>query len=132
VQVAAAPKLLLLDEPTGGVAQREAEAFGPLLRGIRDELGCAVLVIEHDMPLLMSVCDRVYAMETGRVIAEGDPASIRSDPAVIASYLGTQAVAIERSGPSSGGPTRSKSNASGRRQVQADRGEHVETTGGRR
>ena len=64
VQVAAEPRLLLLDEPTAGVAQREAEAFGPLVRGIAEKLGCSVLIIEHDMPMLMGLCDRVYAMET--------------------------------------------------------------------
>src|SRR5205807_8164492 len=69
-QVAAKPKLLLLDEPTAGVAQREAEAFGPLLRRIRDELDCAVLIVEHDMPLLMGLCDRIYALEAGHVITE--------------------------------------------------------------
>ena len=97
-QVAAKPKLLLLDEPTAGVAQREAEAFGPLLRRIRDELDCAILIVEHDMPLLMGLCDRVYALETGTVIAEGPPEEIRSDPRVVASYLGTDATAIDRSG----------------------------------
>ncbi|TML63377.1 MAG: branched-chain amino acid ABC transporter ATP-binding protein/permease, partial [Actinobacteria bacterium] len=73
-QVATEPKLILLDEPTAGVAQREAEAFGPLLRQIRDELDCSVLIVEHDMPLLMGLCDRIYALELGRVIAEGTPA----------------------------------------------------------
>jgi len=100
VQVAARPRLILLDEPTGGVAQREAEAFGPLVRRIREELACSILVIEHDMPLLMGLCDRVYAMELGRVIAEGTPEEVREDPAVIASYLGTDTTAIDRSGPS--------------------------------
>ena len=98
IQVAAAPALLLLDEPTAGVAQRDAEAFGPLLRRIRDELDCAVLIVEHDMPLLMGLCDRVYAMETGRVIAEGTPQEIRDTPAVIASYLGSSEAAMARSG----------------------------------
>ena len=97
-QVAAHPRLLLLDEPTAGVAQREAEAFGPLLRRIRDELDCAILIVEHDMPLLMGLCDRIYAMELGQVIASGTPEEIRADPAVIASYLGTDEVAITRSG----------------------------------
>jgi ABC-type branched-subunit amino acid transport system ATPase component/ABC-type branched-subunit amino acid transport system permease subunit len=97
-QVAAGPKLILLDEPTAGVAQREAEAFGPLMRRVRDELDCAVLIVEHDMPLLMGLCDRVYAMETGRVIAEGTPEAIRHDPQVVASYLGTNEAAIVRSG----------------------------------
>jgi ABC-type branched-subunit amino acid transport system ATPase component/branched-subunit amino acid ABC-type transport system permease component len=97
-QVATEPRLLLLDEPTAGVAQREAEAFAPLIRRIRDDLDCAILIIEHDMPMLMGLCDRVYAMDAGSVIAEGTPAELREDPAVIASYLGTNAVAISRSG----------------------------------
>ena len=97
-QVAAEPKLILLDEPTAGVAQREAEAFGPLLRQIRDELDCSVLIVEHDMPLLMGLCDRIYAMEAGQVIAEGTPDEIRNDPRVVASYLGTKDAAITRSG----------------------------------
>jgi ABC-type branched-subunit amino acid transport system ATPase component len=99
-QVASAPRVLLLDEPTSGVAQREAEAFGPLLRRIRDELDCSIVIIEHDMPLLMSVCDRVYALAGGVVIAEGTPEEIRSDPQVVASYLGSSEVAVGRSGPS--------------------------------
>jgi ABC-type branched-subunit amino acid transport system ATPase component len=97
-QVATEPRLLLLDEPTAGVAQREAEAFSPLVRRIRDALDCSVLIVEHDMPLLMGLCDRVYAMEAGRVIAEGTPGQIRSNPSVIASYLGTDTAAITRSG----------------------------------
>ncbi len=97
-QVASEPRLLLLDEPTAGVAQREAEAFGPLVRRIRDELGCSILVIEHDMPVLMGLCDRIYAMDAGRVIAEGIPAQVRDNPTVIASYLGTDDTAITRSG----------------------------------
>jgi ABC-type glutathione transport system ATPase component len=72
--------------------------FGPLLRRIRDELDCAIVIVEHDMPLLMGLCDRVYAMEQGQVIAEGTPAEIRNDPRVIASYLGTDDAAIDRSG----------------------------------
>jgi ABC-type branched-subunit amino acid transport system ATPase component/ABC-type branched-subunit amino acid transport system permease subunit len=97
-QVAARPTVLLLDEPTAGVAQREAEAFGPLLRRIRDELDCSILIVEHDMPLLMGLCDRVYAMVAGSVISSGTPAVVRADPRVIASYLGTDDVAVARSG----------------------------------
>jgi ABC-type branched-subunit amino acid transport system ATPase component/ABC-type branched-subunit amino acid transport system permease subunit len=90
-------RVLCLDEPTAGVAQRETEAFGPLLLRIRDELDASLLVIEHDMPLIMSISDRVYCLEAGRVIAEGTPTAIRGDPAVVASYLGTDRRAIERS-----------------------------------
>jgi ABC-type branched-subunit amino acid transport system ATPase component/ABC-type branched-subunit amino acid transport system permease subunit len=86
--VAARPDLLILDEPTSGVAQRETEAFGPLIRRAAEEVGCAVLVVEHDMRLLMSLADRVYCLERGQVIAEGSPAALQRDPAVLASYLG--------------------------------------------
>ena len=65
---------------------------------IRDELDCAILIVEHDMPLLMGLCDRMYAMEAGAVIAEGTPDEIRQNPRVVASYLGTDDVAISRSG----------------------------------
>ena len=90
-------KLLCLDEPTAGVAQRETEAFAPLILRIREELGASLLVIEHDMPFIMGISDRVYCLEIGSVIAEGTPDQVRNDPAVIASYLGTDERAIERS-----------------------------------
>ncbi len=90
-------RLLLLDEPTAGVAQKETEAFAPLIRTIKDELGAAILIIEHDMPMVMSISDRIYCLEAGQVIAEGTPNEIRSNPAVIASYLGTDERAIQRS-----------------------------------
>lgn len=90
-------KLMLLDEPTAGVAQRETEAFGPLITSIQRELGSAVLIIEHDMPLVMSISDRIYCLEAGAVIAEGSPEEVRNDPLVIASYLGTDERAIQRS-----------------------------------
>ncbi len=89
--------MLLLDEPTGGVAQREAEAFGPLIRRLQRELGAAAMVIEHDMPLIMSISDRVYCLGSGSVISVGSPEEVRSDPVVIATYLGTDDRAIERS-----------------------------------
>ncbi|GAA4991115.1 branched-chain amino acid ABC transporter permease/ATP-binding protein [Yinghuangia aomiensis] len=91
-------RVLCLDEPTAGVAQRETEAFGPLIQEIRRELGASMLVIEHDMPLIMGISDRVYCLETGRVIAAGQPSEVRNDPKVVASYLGTDERAIERSG----------------------------------
>ncbi len=90
-------KVLLLDEPTAGVAQRETEAFGPLIRRIQSELGATVLIIEHDIPLIMSMSDRVVCMGTGKVIAEGPPEEVRANPEVVANYLGTDVRAIERS-----------------------------------
>jgi len=86
-------RVLLLDEPTGGVAQREAEAFGPLIKQVQRDLGAAVVVIEHDMPLVMGISDRVYCLEAGSVIAEGPPDRVRSDPLVISSYLGADTLA---------------------------------------
>ncbi len=90
-------KVLCLDEPTAGVAQRETEAFGPLILAIRRELGAAMVVIEHDMPLIMSISDRVYCLDLGKVIAEGSPDEVRNDASVVAAYLGTDDRAIDRS-----------------------------------
>jgi ABC-type branched-subunit amino acid transport system ATPase component len=91
-------KVLCLDEPTAGLAQRETEAFGPLIVTVRRQLDASVLLIEHDMPLIMGISDRVYCLEAGKVIAEGHPAAVRDNPRVIASYLGTDERAINRSG----------------------------------
>jgi ABC-type branched-subunit amino acid transport system ATPase component len=96
--VASGATVLCLDEPTAGIAQRETEAFGPLIVRIRDELAASVLIIEHDMPVIMGMSDRVYCMEAGRMICEGAPETVRRDPLVIASYLGTDERAIQRSG----------------------------------
>ena len=92
------PRVICLDEPTAGVAQRETEAFGPLITRIQAELGASLLVIEHDMPFVLSISDRVYCLETGSIIAEGPPDQVRHDPRVVASYLGTDERAIRRSG----------------------------------
>jgi branched-chain amino acid transport system ATP-binding protein len=92
------PTVLLLDEPSSGIAQREAEALGPLMVRIRDQLGASLLVIEHDLPLLSSVSDRMIAMDLGRVIASGPPDEVVHDPHVVASYLGDDQAAIARSG----------------------------------
>jgi ABC-type branched-subunit amino acid transport system ATPase component len=91
------PKLVLLDEPTAGLPHAEVLAFAPLIRRMRDELDCAVLLIEHDMGLVMELCDRLYALEAGRNIAEGLPRDVANSPGVIGSYLGANAATIERS-----------------------------------
>jgi len=96
--LAQAPSVVLLDEPSSGIAQREAEALGPLLRGLRDRTGCALLLVEHDMPLLLGLAERVYALETGTVIAVGAPGDVVHHPEVIRSYLGGDPAAIARSG----------------------------------
>ena len=81
--------MLLLDEPSSGIAQRETEALGPVLLRLRDQLGASLLVIEHDMPLITSVSDRLIALELGRTIAEGPPDEVLDHPDVVAAYLGT-------------------------------------------
>jgi branched-chain amino acid transport system ATP-binding protein len=92
------PSVLLLDEPSSGIAQRETEALGPLLLRIREVTGCTMLLVEHDMPLVTSVSDELIALETGRVIARGTPGTVTKDPLVIESYLGTDERVVARSG----------------------------------
>jgi len=96
--IAAEPEVLLLDEPSSGIAQAEVLSLAPLLERVRRETGCAIALIEHDMTLITAVSDRLVAMELGAVIAEGSPSAVLSDPAVIAAYLGTSQEAIARSG----------------------------------
>ena len=96
------PSVLMLDEPSGGVAQKETEALGPLLLRVRERTGCCILVIEHDMPLLSAICDRMVALELGGVIAEGTAKEVLEHPQVIESYLGTDDTAINRSGAAGG------------------------------
>jgi ABC-type branched-subunit amino acid transport system ATPase component len=118
--VAQNARVLLLDEPSAGIAQREAEALGPLLRRLRDATGAALVIVEHDVALLRSTCDRLIAMDLGAVIAVGPPDEVLADPLVATAYLGPSSVAIERSGKgrrrqplrSSGGATRSSGNGS--------------------
>ncbi|RDI56124.1 ABC transporter ATP-binding protein [Nocardia mexicana] len=85
--VAARPGLILLDEPAAGQDHTETERFGALLRSLADD-GTAVLLVEHDMGLVMSVCDEVFVLDLGKVIASGPPAVVREDEVVRAAYLG--------------------------------------------
>lgn len=103
--IALSPSLLLLDEPSSGVAQRETEALGVLLRELNRELGLTMVVIEHDIPLIMGLADRVIAMDVGTVLADETPDAIQADPRVIASYLGASAAALNRSGPAAREPS---------------------------
>ncbi|PLX92318.1 MAG: ABC transporter ATP-binding protein [Desulfuromonas sp.] len=84
------PFLLLLDEPAAGMNPQETRELDELIVRIRDEEGLAILLIEHDMPLVMNLSDRIYVMEYGCKIAEGTPQQIRSNPRVIKAYLGEQ------------------------------------------
>jgi branched-chain amino acid transport system ATP-binding protein len=94
--------VILLDEPSSGIAQREVEALAPLLCRLRDEMGAALVVIEHDMPLVSSISDRLVALDQGRVVTIGPPAEVLTHPAVVESYLGTDAAALSRSTPNLG------------------------------
>ena len=96
--VALQPVLLLLDEPSSGIAQRETEALGQLLRDLKEQLGLTMVIIEHDIPLIMGISDRIVAMADGKVIAVGTPEEVRSNPLVVEAYLGGSITAIERSG----------------------------------
>ena len=84
------PKLLLLDEPASGVAEAEARALRPLLRRIRDETGVSIVLVEHDVGLVADVADRIVGMDAGKVLCEGTPDEVLSDPAMIAAYLGME------------------------------------------
>ena len=89
--VAVRPKLLLLDEPSSGIAQRETEALAPLLRRLTAYLDATVLLIEHDMPLIMGISSTIVAMASGAVITMGTPSDVREHPEVLSSYLGATA-----------------------------------------
>src|SRR5581483_8859634 len=96
------PSVLLLDEPSSGIAQREAEALAPVILDVRDKTGAAIIVIEHDMPLISAVSDELIALEAGSQIARGRPEDVLTDPRVVAVYLGGTEVAVQRSGNGTG------------------------------
>lgn len=83
------PAFLLLDEPAAGLNELEGQKLAEMIRAARDELGCGVLIIEHDMSVIMSLCDRVQVLNNGRTIKVGTCEEVKSDPAVIDAYLGT-------------------------------------------
>ena len=100
--VLARPRLLLLDEPTAGIAQREAEAFVPLLRRLHQVADTTIVLVEHDVPLVFELCSTVVVMELGRVVASGPPEEVRADPKALAAYLGASDEALMASGPIDG------------------------------
>jgi branched-chain amino acid transport system ATP-binding protein len=91
--LATAPRLLLLDEPAAGMNPQEKVELMELIRSIRSEFGLTILLIEHDMRVVMGICERIYVLEYGEIIADGRPDAIRRDPRVIAAYLGEGAAA---------------------------------------
>ena len=105
------PSVLLLDEPSSGIAQRETEALGPLLLRVRAATNASLIVIEHDMPLITSISDELLALDLGAVVTRGAPDVVVHDPAVVSSYLGTSEVAIARSGTRSRSRSKARSNA---------------------
>ncbi|HVM53853.1 MAG TPA: ABC transporter ATP-binding protein, partial [Acidimicrobiales bacterium] len=102
----ARPRVLLLDEPAAGLAGDEVAWLGRVIEGIRGQLGVAVLVIEHHVPLVKDIADRVTVLNFGRLLAAGDPGEVTRDPAVVEAYLGHRGVAAARgAGPAGGSAT---------------------------
>jgi branched-chain amino acid transport system ATP-binding protein len=97
--VATMPKFILLDEPAAGLSEAESDQLVDLIRQIRDDLGCGVLVIEHDMRVIMSLCERIQVLDFGNTIFIGSPENVRTDPKVIAAYLGGDAAKVLDNAP---------------------------------
>ncbi len=97
--VAHQPSVVLLDEPSSGVAQREVEAMVGLLRNVRDQLDATLLVVEHDIAFIAALSDRLVAMDRGAVLVSGTPRDVLESPLVGEAFLGSDPLALSRSGP---------------------------------
>ena len=93
--LATEPRFVLLDEPAAGLPEAEVPEFAAVVRSVRDDHGAGVLLIDHNMALIMEICDRIYVLDQGRTLAEGTPAEIRGNLDVAAAYLGESAVQEE-------------------------------------
>jgi branched-chain amino acid transport system ATP-binding protein len=90
--LASRPRYVLMDEPAAGLSEADIESFSALVRRVRDEYGAGVLVIDHNMALIMDVCDRIHVLDQGRTLAAGTPDEIRQNIDVTAAYLGSSGV----------------------------------------
>jgi ABC-type branched-subunit amino acid transport system ATPase component/sugar phosphate permease len=94
VIVAMQPSVVLLDEPSAGIAQAESEQLIPVLKATKDHLGCSIMIVEHDMTVMKGLADRIAALDTGRVVVIGEPSEVLSHPLVVESYLGRAAATV--------------------------------------
>jgi branched-chain amino acid transport system ATP-binding protein len=99
-----APRMLLLDEPAAGMNSHEAHALQAQIRSLRDDMGLTVVLVEHNMSVVMGVCDRIHVVDHGSTIAEGAPAEIKRDPMVLAAYLGQETPGRDAQAPAGGSP----------------------------
>jgi branched-chain amino acid transport system ATP-binding protein len=90
--LASRPRFVLMDEPAAGIPEAEVPAFADVVRSVRDEHGAGVLLVDHNMALIMAICDRIHVLDQGTTLAEGPPAEIRANLDVAAAYLGESAV----------------------------------------
>jgi ABC-type branched-subunit amino acid transport system ATPase component len=94
--LAGKPRILLLDEPAAGMNERESDALLETIKSVRDSEGCAILAVDHDLRLIMRLCERIHVLAEGKTIAEGTPEEVRRDPEVIKAYLGSSRAEVPR------------------------------------